>query len=371
MTTAEANEVTLMAVGDVGPIHEPMDQYGVLAKPILNTADLRFGQCERVYSERGYMQVHSGGAHSRVKPELASIFTDLNLDIVSLASNHAMDWGEEAMLDTKALLEKKGIIVIGAGYNIDEARRPAIIERKGVKIGFLAYCSVLREGYPAGPHKAGVAPLRANTYYEPREYQAGAPPKVVTVPLKEDVDAMVADIKALKAQVDSVVVSIHWGIHFIPKTVADYQVTAAKAAFDAGADLILGHHAHVPKAIGVFDGKACFFSLSNFVMSAPEASPARRAQFEEHYTVPLDPDYPNLPYGTHAPRSMVAKAVFAKGGVKQVSFLPTLIDTKLRPEILTNGDARFEDAVQYMEWASDQYPHQFTVQGDEVVVGAP
>ena len=370
MTTG-ANEITLMAVGDVGPIHEPMEQYTTLAKPVLETADLRFGQCERVYSERGYMQVHSGGAHSRVKPGLASIFSDLNLDVVSIASNHAMDWGEEALLDTKALLEEKGILVIGGGRNLEEARKPAIVERNGVKIAFLAYCSVLREGYAAGPHKAGVAPLRANTYYEPREYQAGTPPKIISIPLEEDMAAMVADIEAIKPAVDSVVVSIHWGIHFIPKMVADYQVTAAKAAFNAGADVILGHHAHVPKAIGVFDGKACFFSLSNFVMSAPEASPARKAQFEEHYTVPLDPNYPNLPYGTHSPRSMVAKAVFGKGGVKQVSFLPALIDTRLRPEVLQNGDARFDDALQYMEWASDQYPHSFTVQGNEVVIGAP
>lgn len=371
MTTAAANDVTLLAVGDVGPIHEPMDQYVTLAKPILETADIRFGQCERVYSDRGYMQVHSGGAHSRVKPALASIFSDCGFDVVSVASNHAMDWGEEALLDTIALLEEKGIQVIGGGRNLEEARRPAIIERNGVKVAFLAYCSVLREGYAATHNKAGVSPLRATTYYEPREYQAGTPPKIVSVPLAEDVEGMVADIKAVKPLVDSVVVSIHWGIHFIPKMVADYQVIAAKAAFEAGADVILGHHAHVPKAIGVFDGKACFFSLSNFIMSAPEASPARSAQFEEHYTVPLDPNYPNLPYGTHAPRTMVAKAVFNKGGVKQVSFLPAHIDTNLRPEILQAGDARFDDALQYMEWASDGFPHKFTVSGSEVVVSAP
>jgi poly-gamma-glutamate synthesis protein (capsule biosynthesis protein) len=360
-----------MAVGDVGPIHEPMSQYVELARPVLETADLRFGQCERVYSERGYLQVHSGGAHSRVKPHLASIFSECGFDVVSVASNHAMDWGEEAMLDTVAALEERGIQPVGAGRNLEEARRPAIIERNGVRIGFLAYCSVLREGYAAGPHKVGVAPLRANTYYEPREYQPGIPPKVVTVPVQEDLEAMTADIEALRPKVDSVVVSVHWGLHFIPKMIADYQVTAAKAAFAAGADLILGHHAHVPKAVGVFDGKVCFFSLSNFIMSAPEASETRRKTFEEHYGVPLDPNYPNLPYGTHAPRTLVAKASFGKGGVKQVSFLPSHIDTKLRPEVLRPGDARFDEAVRYMEWASDTMPHRFEIQGDEVVVGAP
>lgn len=371
MTTQAAGNLTLLAVGDVGPIHEPMEQYVTLAKPVLEMADIRFGQCERVYSDRGYMQVHSGGAHSRVKPALASIFTDCGFDVVSVASNHAMDWGEEAMLDTIDLLRSKGIQVMGGGRNLEEARKPAIVERNGVKVAFLAYCSVLREGYPATHNKAGVAPLRANTYYEPREYQAGTPPKIVTVPVAEDLEAMVADIKAVKPQVDSVVVSIHWGIHFIPKMVADYQVTAAKAATEAGADLILGHHAHVPKAIGVYGGKACFFSLSNFIMSAPEASPARRSQFEEHYSVPLDPDYPNLPYGTHAPRTMVAKAVFGRGGIQQVSFLPAHIDTNLRPEVLRSGDARFDNAVEYMEWASEGFPHRFTVQGDEVLIGAP
>ena len=65
-----ANTVVLMGCGDVGPIHEPMDAYCVLARPVLAGADLRFGQVERVYSERGALQVHSGGGHSRCKPSL-------------------------------------------------------------------------------------------------------------------------------------------------------------------------------------------------------------------------------------------------------------------------------------------------------------
>jgi poly-gamma-glutamate synthesis protein (capsule biosynthesis protein) len=87
--------------------------------------------------------------------------------------------------------------------------------------------------------------------------------------------------------------------------------------------------------------------------------------------VELDPDYPHLAYGTDAKRSMVAKAVFSKKGVDKVSFLPTLIDKQLRPEILKKGDARFDDMVKYMEWASEYYDHRFSVEGDEVVVTAP
>lgn len=359
-----------MACGDVGPIHEPMNAYPVLAKPTLQQADIRFAQVERVYSERGALQLHSGGGHSRLKPHMASIFSDCGFDVVSLASNHAMDWGEDAMLDTAALLRERGMKVIGAGRNLEEAREPAIVERNGIRIAFLAYCSILQTGYAAGPRKPGVAPLRAHTYYEPFDYQAGVPPRVITVPYEEDLSGLLDDVRSAKKRADHVVVSLHWGVHYIPRLIADYQIAAAKAAFDAGVDLILGHHAHVPKAIGTYDGKVCFFSLSNFIMSAPAHTPEKAAAFEKRYGAPLDPDYPNLGYGTDAKRSLIVKSVFGQTGTPRVSFLPVLIDKQLRPEVLRRGDARFEDAVRFMEWVSEGFEHDFSVEGDEVLVRA-
>src|SRR5262249_12270290 len=210
------NSVMLMGVGDVGPIHEPMDAYSALARPTLAAADIRFGQVERVYSERGALQVHSGGGHSRLKPHMASVFTDCGFDVVSLASNHAMDWGEEAMLDTASLFRERGMQVVGVGRNLREAREPAIVERKGVRVAFLAYCSILQAGYAAERDRAGIAPLRAHTYYESFDYQAGVPPKVVTVPYEEDLAGMAADIAAAKRAAHVVVLSLHWGVHFIP-----------------------------------------------------------------------------------------------------------------------------------------------------------
>lgn len=359
-----------MGCGDVGPIHEPVAAYSELAQPVLAGADIRFAQVERVYSERGALQVHSGGGHSRVKPHMASVFTDCGFNVVSLASNHAMDWGEDALLDTAALFRDKGMHVIGAGRNLAEARAPAIVEKKGVKTAFLAYCSILHEGYAAGPDRAGIAPLRAHTYYEPFDYQAGVPPRVVTVPYEEDLAAMVEDIHAAKALAETVALSLHWGVHFIPRVIADYQVTVANAAFKAGAGLILGHHAHTPKAIGMHDGRACFYSLSNFIMSSTAKSPEKAAAFEQRYGVVLDPEYPHLSYGADAKRSLIAKAVLARDGVKRVSFLPVLIDKRLRPEVLRNGDPRFDDALQFMEWVSEGFDHRFTVEGDEIVVSA-
>jgi hypothetical protein len=365
-----ANQVVILGVGDVGPIHEPVGRYCEFAKSVLAAGDIRFAQVERVYSERGSLQVHAGDAHSRVPPSMASIFTDCGFDVVSVASNHAMDWGPEALLDSISVLREMGLKTTGAGHNLAEARTPAIVDKNGLRIAFLAYCSVLREGYAASPNRPGVAPLRVHTHYSPSEYQPGMPPRVVTVPDENDVAALVDDIARAKKEADAVILSLHWGLHFIPRLIADYQPKVASLAFAAGADLILGHHAHIPKAIAVYDGKVCFYSLSNFVMSARAFNAEKTKDFQSKYGVELDPSYPYLPYGKDAKRSMIARVIAGKRGIERVSFLPAMIDTQLRPEVLKRSDSRFDEAVSFMEWVSEGFPHRFSLVGDEVVVEA-
>ena len=108
------DHLVVLACGDVGPIHEPMESYSALVRDTLRTADVRFAQVERVYSELGSLQLHSGGEHSRVKPQLASVFKDCGFDVASVASNHAMDWGPEALLDSIETLR-------GMGYCLEPA----------------------------------------------------------------------------------------------------------------------------------------------------------------------------------------------------------------------------------------------------------
>lgn len=358
--------VVLLGCGDVGPIHDPMVQYSELVRDTLAGADIRFAQVERVYSERGELQPH-GAAHGRLPPHMASVITDCGFNVVSVAGNHAMDWGPEPLLDTIELLRGKGIEVVGAGRNLAEARRPAIIPCKGLRIAVLAYCSVLHEGYAAGPDTPGVAPMRATARFERVDYQPGVPPRVITIPDEQDLTNLVGDVRAAKGLADTVVLSLHWGVHFVPRIIADYQRSVAQAAFAAGADLILGHHAHVPKAIEVTAGKTCFYSLSNFIMTSDPKVTGGAEEFERNYGVPLDPEYPRMPYGVDGKRSLVAKAVISKDGIR-TSFLPALIDTQLRPEILHAPDSRFDDMVRYMEWASEGFAHRFTTRGDEVAI---
>lgn len=366
----QRDRVVLAACGDIGPIHAP-GPAGWVAQSTASAlagADLRFAQCERLYSERGQRQLGGGSRHGRLSPDMAKIFAELDFDVVSVAGNHAMDWGADAFLDTIDVLRDMGMQVVGGGRNIDEARTPVLVEKNGVTTAFLAYCTVLREGYAAEADQPGVAPLRASTWYENFDYQPGVPPRVHTIADPADVAAMQQDVARAKEQADVVVLSFHWGIHFVPKINAEYQFVMARAAFDAGADVILGHHPHLPKAIESYDGKVCFHSLGNFIMSFPDPSPALVEEMYRDYGVTLEESHRRLPFGPDAKRSLLARLELTTSGVAETAFHPVLIDTDLRPEVLTAGDPRFEEMRAYLEWVSDRVPHTFTTTGDRIVV---
>jgi poly-gamma-glutamate synthesis protein (capsule biosynthesis protein) len=371
---AAKQTVTLMSGGDIGPVYEPTEEFAELIAPVLREADIRLGQCERTYSERGWEpQFATGptGHHSRLHPRLAGVWDAAGIDIVSVASNHAMDWGPEALIDTVELFRSKGKMVIGGGRDDAEARAPAIVERNGVTIAFLAYCSVLRDGQASGKGKAGIAPLRAHTHYLPEEFQPGTPPRIVTIPYEQDVKAMQEDIAAAKRRADVVVVSIHWGLRHVPKTICTYQPPIAHAAIDAGADLIIGHHAHSIKSIEVYKGKVCFYSVGN-LMTTGSPKTVRSTYDWNLIWLPIDAEClpPNGRYffPSHCRMTMVVKAVIGSKGIERVSFLPAFINPRAQPYALDRSDPKFEDVLEFTEWVSDQHPHRFRVEGNEVVV---
>ena len=377
----ELQEVSLIGTGDCGPTLGPkdgfpIDEYTELVRPTLQSVDLRFGNCERQYSARKKDAAGPGVLypHGCQLPEMAQIFTDCGFDALTIANNHMYDFGAEAMLDTRALLLEKKIAVTGAGKNLTEARLPAIVECKGVKVGFLGYNSVLDfigEAGIAAANRPGVAPLRVNTYLESRGPHAS--PRLWTEPHEGDMAMIVEDIKALRKQVDVVIVAFHWGSDWIPRVVSDYQVIAAHACIDAGADMIQGNHPHVPKGIEVYKGKAIFYCIGSLCMNnSTGPQPAWREPPWAHgalrnYTE-LDPTYPLMPYGKDSTKSILVKAILTKQGVKRVSFLPLQIDTRYRAEVLRQGDKRFDEVTGYMDWASDGFNHKFTVDGDEVLI---
>jgi len=263
---------TLLAVGDVAlRVTEPQSQLAGIA-PALRSADIAFGQLETPLTNDGTRQLFPGfrgasGNADRDPGVVAGQLADAGFTVMSFAGNHTMDRSAEAMLASVAAAEARGIRIVGAGKNLAAARKPAIIAAGDALVGFLAYCSVLPRGYDATPGRAGVAPLRARTFYEQVDWQAGTAPRIVTLANGFDLAALTDDVRRLRDQVDVVVVSMHWGIHFEPGTIADYQYEVAHAAIDAGADVILGHHGHVIKGVEYYRGKPVFYSLGNVTWS--------------------------------------------------------------------------------------------------------
>ena len=337
-----SRQITLLAVGDVAlRLTGPGSQLARIA-PLLRAADIAFGQLETPLTNEGTRQLFpgfrgSGGDAVRDPDAGARLLAETGFTVMSLAGNHAMDRSAPAMLATVAAGEAHGIAIIGAGENLADARRPAIVEVAGSRIGFLAYCSVLPRGYEAAPARAGVAPLRARTFYEQVDWQPGTPPRIVTEANPGDLAAMAADVRELREQADVVIVSMHWGIHFEPGTIADYQYESAHAAIDAGADAILGHHAHVIKAVEFYRGKPIMYSLGNVTL-LPRG----------------DRGEPLAPGGrVDAQQTMIAKLTIAEGRVSRVAIIPCWLDLRLEPEVIAPGDPRFGDFLGYLRRVND------------------
>ncbi len=250
------------------------------------------------------------------------------------------------------------------------ARRAAIVEKNGVRVAYLGWTSVGAAGSEAGANKPGVTQIRVKTAYETRGPHQ--PVRVRTEPDPKDLAMLVEDIQQLKREVDIVVLAFHSGIIRLPRIICDYQVAVAHAAIDAGADLVVCHSPHIPKAVEMYKGKAIFYSLGVFAMTKSFPAPSWKEAAWMHGAVrnhaDLDPEYPMMPYGEACTMGLLAKAVVGKGGVQHVSFLPVMFDKKYRPELLRQGDPRFTQVVQYMEWVSEDMPHTFRIEGDEVAV---
>jgi poly-gamma-glutamate synthesis protein (capsule biosynthesis protein) len=376
-------EVTLMAVGDVVVAREDPDRNFDLVRPALRAADICFGQLEAPLSNAGTPQ-RAGGPPAAGPPrdpvQGARALQRAGFTVMSFAGNKTMGLSELSMLETmRAVAEHTDIRLVGAGATVGEARRPAIVEVNGTRVGFLAYCSVLPLGawaqdreLPDGTvqHRAGVAPLRAHTSYEDVDWQPGCPPRIVTLTNSDDLAAMTGDIAALRPRVDTVVVSMHWGVHFEPGTIAMYQVEAGHAAIDAGADLILGHHPHKIKGIEFYRDRPILYAMNNFSWTVR----GRNGELVE----PGRTD--------DAQKTFMARIVITDGVISRLSLIPCLVENeRLQPEPVPRSDPRSMEILRYLEWvcanntpefpptskarrAFPPFTTRFSFDGDEIVV---
>ncbi len=241
-----ADNTKLLFAGDImldRGVYNFIDKIGLsnysfsfLQSGFIKDADVAFANLEGPISGRGK---NSGSVYSfRFNTAAASALADAGFDVLSVANNHIADWGEEALEDTLKTLTDNKILAIGGGGKKEEAVQPKIIERSGVKIGFLGFSDVGPDWLEATGDKAGVLIVRDDDFS--------------------------SIIREAARKTDVLVISIHFGEEY-QTTPTKRQKTLAREAIDAGAKIVIGHHPHVIQDLEYYKGGVIAYSLGNFV----------------------------------------------------------------------------------------------------------
>jgi len=251
---AAAGEPSLriVFVGDImldnGPGHwvglekDPFER----CKALLEGADLRVGNLECVLGGEGsrrskpYVFRAAGGSER---------FLKRHFDALSLANNHALDYGPEGLVGCIEILDKVGLPYFGGGRNLKESRRPMVVERKGRRIALLGFNEFYAEEYAAQKKRAGNTPLNP--------------------------EWVIADIKKSREELgcDVVIPFFHWGEELEAQPRPD-QRELAERCIEAGATAVIGAHPHIPQTIEYHRGKPIVYSLGNFVFDYYAGDPA-------------------------------------------------------------------------------------------------
>lgn len=213
-------------------------------RALLSGADLAIANFENPAPDA--FRLHERGTVFSANPAYISGLVNAGIDYVSLGNNHIRDAGAQGILDTIDSLDSAGIAHSGAGANLAAARTPAMLRAGGVTVAVLGY-DTIAGGYFAGPDRAGSAPMTA-----------------------ESVRADVAAARAAGA--DLVIVFPHWGTEYDPTPFAG-QRELAGAAIDAGADMVIGNHAHWAAGMEVRAGRPIWYALGNFVFDQTWSEP--------------------------------------------------------------------------------------------------
>ena len=219
---------------------------GILSEEVVNTmnnSDLMIANSEFTVSNRG--KALSGKQYTfRAKPERLSIYGEMGIDLVTLANNHVYDFGQDAFLDMLDAFDNYKIPRIGAGHNIEEAMKPYYFVVNGYKIAFVN--ATRAEKYIMTPEAGDDSPGVFRCY---------------------DPTNMENLIKEVKKESDYVVAIIHFGKEGSHDLETE-QVESAKKYIDAGADIVVGHHAHVLQGVEIYNDKPIIYNLGDFIFNA-------------------------------------------------------------------------------------------------------
>jgi poly-gamma-glutamate synthesis protein (capsule biosynthesis protein) len=371
--------ITVAAVGDL-VLDEPDPAFFFApSKDLLAEADVAIGHIEVPHSDTT-VQSSLDVPAPPADPAALEAVAQAGFDIVTLAGNHVFDAGPEGVNDTVRHARAAGLVTAGAGADLAAAQAPALFSAGDTTVGVLSYnCVGPRESWAAS-QKAGAAYVKVLTHYELDSATPGGPPTVYTFVAPESQRAMERQIAALREQVDVVVVAMHKGIGHTPAVLADYETPLARAAVDAGADLVIAHHAHIMRGVEIYRGAPIFHGLGNFVtvtraLNGGGDSAERREWAERRvkmFGFAPDPDMPTYPFHPESRNTAVAWCTFDGGRLVEAALRPCWIDADARPVPLLE-EAAARPVVDYIADISRRagFNTQLTWAGDRVLVTAP
>lgn len=263
-TRAPGTPARILLVGDVLPLtdHDYFSRLG----PLVTSADFAVCNLECPISSHGSRSplkltecghVMDNEYFFRAPPSQAGCLAEAGFDAVTLANNHVMDFGGEALLETLSLLDDAGIRHTGAGADHAAARQPVLATVRGQTVAILAY--VVAGTLPDTAHFA-ASDETAGTVFVGGD-GAGKPDA-------QSVRIVRSDIRAARGQADLVIASFHWGTEGADEP-DPLQRRLAHLAIDAGAEVVIGHHPHLLQGVEIYRGRPIAYSLGNFAFPTP------------------------------------------------------------------------------------------------------
>jgi len=337
-------------------------------------ADLTIGHLEVPHTHRGQERGDDIPAPA-ADPAHLSALKRAGFAAVTLAGNHMADQGAEGIEDTIAGLERVGVAHCGAGPSLAQAQRPAVLERCGRRVGVLSFNCVGPQSSWAGPDRAGVAFVRVAS--------ADGEPITPSAALACIDPISLANMRAIvehaRSQLDLLIVAFHKGMVHRPAVLAPYERPLSQAAIDAGADVVVGHHAHIIKGIELYRGNPIFHGLGNGCVITRALSPAQRhpqreawaRRRRELFNFEPDPAYELAPFHPEAVHGMMARVTQQGNGTLDVGFVPVHIEAPGRPVLASPEQAlRIRDYVAGITIKGGLPPLDLVLSGDTVQVPA-
>lgn len=368
---------TVLAVGDL--VLERADSWPLFeaAAGTLADGDLVVGHLEIPHLTDGTVSVTDVPAIPG-PPSALDGLARAGVDIVTLAGNHAYDFGMEGLRATIEACSERGVLTVGAGETLAAAFEPVIVERGDHTIAVLSVnCVGPRESW-ATSLKPGVAYVEAVTHYEPRGANPGGPPRVSTFIEPGSLRRFSEAVAAAGAQADVVVVGLHKGLVHTPAEIAEYEIEVSHAAIDAGASAVFGHHAHIFKGVEVYRERPIFHGLGNFVtvtkaLNQSSGDAAERAAWARDrlrlFGFVPDPLMPDYPFHPESRNTAIGVVDLAPDGGLEASLIPCWIDDAASPVPLHTGPT-FDQVCEYIQTITAQagLPTTFSVDESRLTV---